>query len=192
MDNDHKWTRGVDVMDCGWRLQEIANLRCTGIDFLFYLLYHRAHIILVFYQATLSVLSSSGKSHSAHVHTALSHTHTHYFLPSGKMSISVASVRSLLQIVFHWGVSHLLVWRRLRTAAETIDITPFQTDLRILHIHPYPDITNWFSLSRRPIGRVKSVLEHDIPSTCCHWPTTHILWTSGQLDPVNRVADGTG
>lgn len=121
-----------------------------------------------------------------------SFTHTHYFLPSGKMSISVASVRSLLQIVFHWGVSHLLVWRRLRTAAETIDITPFQTDLRILHIHPYPDITNWFSLSRRPIGRVKSVLEHDIPSTCCHWPTTHILWTSGQLDPVNRVADGTG
>lgn len=83
MDNDHKWTRGVDVMDCGWRLQEIANLRCTGIDFLFYLLYHRAHIILVFYQATLSVLSSSGKSHSAHVHTALSHTHITFF-PLGK------------------------------------------------------------------------------------------------------------
>lgn len=93
MDNDHKWTRGVDVMDCGWRLQEIANLRCTGIDFLFYLLYHRAHIILVFYQATLSVLSSSGKSHSAHVHTALSHTHTHTLLSSLWENVNFRCIR---------------------------------------------------------------------------------------------------
>lgn len=122
-----------------------------------------------------------------------SFTHTHTLLSSLWENVNFRCIRPfVIADCVSLRCEPFISLTQTASCSWDYDITPFQTDLRILHIHPYPDITNWFSLSRRPIGRVKSVLEHDIPSTCCHWPTTHILWTSGQLDPVNRVADGTG